>query len=77
MLCSTWSAQKPSKTVFRNWHGISALPNAAGLRRTFRFDRAGADATWSYVVAGRPALTLTKDATGALLLDVPFTSATP
>ena len=56
---------------------ISALPNAAGLRRTFRFDRAGADATWSYVVAGRPALTLTKDATGALLLDVPFTSATP
>ena len=54
---------------------ISALPNAAGLRRTFRFDRAGADAPWSYVVEGRPALTLTKDATGSLILDVPFAAA--
>ena len=56
---------------------ISALPNAAGLRRTFRFDRAGADAPWSYVVEGRPALTLTKDATGSLILDVPFAAAKP
>ena len=56
---------------------ISALPNAAGLRRTFRFDRAGADAPWSYVVEGRPALTLTKDATGSLILDVPFAAPKP
>ncbi len=56
---------------------ISALPNAAGLRRTFRFDRASADARWSYVVDGRPALTLTTDATGTLILDVPFAAATP
>jgi hypothetical protein len=56
---------------------ISALPGAAGLRRTFRFDRAGADAPWVYVVEGRPALTLTKDATGALFLDVPFAPAKP
>ncbi len=56
---------------------ISALPNAAGVRRTFRFDRAGADAPWSYVVEGRPALTLTKDATGSLILDVPFAAAKP
>jgi len=56
---------------------ISALPNAAGVRRTFRFDRAGADAPWTYVVEGRPALTLTKDATGSLILDVPFAAAKP
>lgn len=56
---------------------ITALPGAAGLRRTFRFDRAGADAPWVYVVEGRPALTLTKDATGALFLDVPFAPAKP
>ena len=56
---------------------ISALPNAAGLKRTFRFDRAGADAQWLYVVAGQPATALTRDAAGAFTLEALFGKATP
>lgn len=56
---------------------IRARPSGDGLVRRFRFDRAGADAQWFYVVAGRPATTLTKDASGVLTLDVPFHKRAP
>lgn len=56
---------------------ITALPNAAGLKRTFRFDRSGADAKWFYVVAGRPAAPLTRTAAGTFTLDVSFGQPTP
>ncbi len=56
---------------------ITALPNAAGLKRTFRFDRSGADAKWFYVVAGQPATTLTRDASGAFTVETLFGKATP
>lgn len=56
---------------------ISALPGAAGLKRTFRFDRAGADANWLYVVAGQPPAALTRDAAGDFTLDVLFTKTAP
>ena len=56
---------------------ISALPNAAGLKRSFRFDRAGADAKWLYVVAGQPATVLTRDAAGTFTLETLFGKATP
>jgi hypothetical protein len=56
---------------------ITALPDRTGLRRTFRFDRAGADAPWSYVVAGQPATTLTRDAAGTFTLETRFAPPTP
>ncbi|MCX6953138.1 MAG: hypothetical protein NTV51_13370 [Verrucomicrobia bacterium] len=56
---------------------IRARPSGDGLVRRFRFDRAGADAQWFYVVAGRPSTTLTKDAAGVLTLDVPFEKRAP
>jgi hypothetical protein len=56
---------------------LSALPNAAGFRRTFRFDRAGADAKWLYVGAGQPATALTRDAAGTFTLKTLFGKATP
>lgn len=56
---------------------ISALPNGAGLRRSFRVDRTGADASWFYAVEGRPASTLTSTASGVFTLDVPFTPGVP
>ena len=56
---------------------IAALPNRAGLKRTFRFDRAGADAQWWYVTAGRPAAALARDASGAFTLELPFGQPTP
>jgi hypothetical protein len=51
---------------------ISALPNATGLKRTFRFDRAGADANWLYVVADQSPTALARDAAGTFSLDVLF-----
>jgi hypothetical protein len=51
---------------------IRARPTGDGLVRRFRFDRAGGDAKWFYAVAVRPAVTLAKEASGALVLDVPF-----
>jgi hypothetical protein len=56
---------------------IRARPAGDGLVRQFRFDRAGADAKWFYVVEGRPATTLTKDAAGVVTVDVPFASPAP
>jgi hypothetical protein len=56
---------------------ISARPSGDGLIRRFRFDRAGADAAWSYVVEGRPATVLTKDAAGVFTLEVPFAKSAP
>jgi hypothetical protein len=56
---------------------LTALPDRTGLRRTFRFDRAGADAPWVYVVDGRPAAALTRDASGAFTLDIPFAPPAP
>jgi len=56
---------------------LTALPTRTGLRRTFRFDRAGADAPWFYAVEGRPAIALAKDSAGDFTLDVPFVSTAP
>jgi len=56
---------------------IRARPSGDGLVRRFRFDRAGADAQWFYVVAGRPATTLPKDTAGVLTLDLPFEKRAP
>jgi hypothetical protein len=56
---------------------ISALPNHAGLRRVFRFDRAGADSAWFYTVEGRPAVALKSDGHGGFTLDLPFAPAAP
>ena len=56
---------------------LSALPNAAGFKRTFRFDRAGADAKWLYVIAGQPATALTRDAAGTFTLETLFGKAAP
>ena len=56
---------------------ISALPNRAGLRRRFQFDRSAADATWFYTVENRPALALTMDASGAFVLEQSFTPSVP
>ena len=56
---------------------ISALPKGAGLRRSFRVDRTGADAAWFYAVEGRPATTLTPTSSGFFTLDVPFSSGAP
>jgi hypothetical protein len=56
---------------------ITALPNAAGLKRTFRFDRSGEDAKWFYVVAGQPAAALTRDASGAFTIETLFGKAAP
>ncbi len=56
---------------------IRAKPAGNGLVRRFHFDRVGGDAVWSYVVEGRPATTLTKDAAGVLTLDVPFAKIAP
>ncbi len=56
---------------------IAALPGGAGLRRTFRFDGAGADAAWFHVVEGRPAAALTREASGALVIEHAFKPAAP
>ena len=56
---------------------ISALPNGAGLRRSFKAEGAAADATWFYAVEGRPATTLTPGPTGEFTVNVPFTSGPP
>ena len=56
---------------------IAALPGGAGLRRTFRFDGAGADAAWFHVVDGRPAAALARDASGALVIEHRFNSPAP
>jgi hypothetical protein len=56
---------------------ITALPNATGLKRSFRFDRSGADAKWFYVTAGQPAAALTRDATGAFTIETLFGKPTP
>ena len=56
---------------------IAALPNRAGLRRTFRFDGAGADAAWFHVVDGRPATALTRGAAGTFVLEHRFNPFTP
>lgn len=56
---------------------ITALPNAAGLKRTFRFDRSAADAKWFYVLAGQPATALPRDASGAFTIETLFGKATP
>lgn len=56
---------------------LSALPGAAGLKRTFRFDRSGADAKWFYVIAGQPATTLTRDTAGTFTLETLFGKAAP
>ncbi len=56
---------------------ITALPNATGLKRSFRFDRSGADAKWFYVTAGQPAAALTRDATGAFTIATLFGKPTP
>lgn len=56
---------------------IAALPKGAGLRRTFRFDGAGADAAWFHVVEGRPATALTRDASGAFVIEHVFSSSAP
>jgi len=56
---------------------LSALPRGAGLRRTFRVERGGADAGWFYAVEGRPATALTRDASGAFTLDVTFPAPAP
>jgi hypothetical protein len=52
---------------------IAALPGGAGLRRTFRFDGAGADAAWLHVTEGRPATPLAREAGGALVIEHRFT----
>ena len=56
---------------------IAALPGGAGLRRTFRFDGAGADAAWQHVVDGRPATALTRDASGAFVIEHRFNPPAP
>ncbi len=56
---------------------IAALPKGAGLRRTFRFDGAGADAAWFHVVEGRPATTLTRAASGAFVIEHIFKPSSP
>ena len=56
---------------------LSALPNGAGLRRTFRVDRTGSDATWFYAIEGRPATALTRTAAGDFTLDVTFNAHAP
>jgi hypothetical protein len=56
---------------------IAALPGGAGLRRTFRFDGAGADAAWFHVVDGRPAAALARDASGAFVIEHLFKSSAP
>lgn len=55
---------------------IAALPNRAGLRRTFRFDGAGADAAWFHVVEGRPAAPLAREASGAFVIEHRFAEGT-
>lgn len=56
---------------------IKARPAGDGLVRTFHFDRVGGDAAWFYVVDGRPATALTKDAAGVFTLEVPFAKSAP
>lgn len=56
---------------------LAALPHAAGLKRTFRFDRAGADAPWFYVVAGQPPVVLPRDAAGTFTLETLFGKPAP
>ena len=56
---------------------IAALPKGTGLRRTFRFDGAGADAAWFHVVDGRPATALTRDASGAFVIEHAFSPSAP
>lgn len=56
---------------------LSALPRGAGLRRHFQVERTAADSTWFYAVDGRPAVALTRDATGGFTLDLPFTPPAP
>jgi hypothetical protein len=56
---------------------IAALPGGAGLRRTFRFDGAGADAAWFHVTEGRPAAALARDASGVFVIEHLFKSPAP
>ena len=56
---------------------LSALPAGAGVHRTFRIDRAGADAAWFYVVDGQPATSLKPGAGGVVTLDIVFPRRTP
>jgi len=54
---------------------ISALPDGTGLKRTFHFDRSGADAKWFYVTTGQPTNPLTADTSGAFVLITRFTAS--
>lgn len=56
---------------------IVALPDGTGLKRTFHFDRSGADAKWFYVTAEQPTTPLAADASGAFVLITRFTPSAP
>jgi hypothetical protein len=55
---------------------IRAISGGGGLLRRFQVE-AGGDARWWQVVEGRPATELKRDATGAFVLEIPFTPASP
>jgi hypothetical protein len=50
---------------------IRVRRGGGGLTRRFQIE-AGRDAAWWYVVDGRPPIEVPRDATGALVLDMPF-----
>jgi hypothetical protein len=56
---------------------ITALPDRAGLRRTFMVDPSGTDSAWLYAVDGRPARVLDRDQAGHFEMEIRFAPIAP
>lgn len=56
---------------------ITARAGSPGLTRRFTIEAAGADSRWWHVIEGQPATELSRDASGAFVLEHVFKTAAP